>query len=112
MKRQLNAMKELLHQTIDNSVIDKVVVSQLKTIIVANRTMQRTKDLKNEWRPLLLEAMAGKENAYEAAKTVIETAYPDFFSTILKKYPDFDVSLDDVNQIFNVVDISRSLYVH
>lgn len=88
MKRQLNAMKELLHLTIDNSVIDKVVVSQLKTIIVANRTMQRTKDPKNEWRPLLLEAMAGKENAYEAAKTVIETAYPDFFSTILKKYPD------------------------
>ena len=25
------------------------------------------------------------------------------------KYPDFDVSLDDVDQIFNVVDISRSL---
>ena len=87
MRRQLDAMKEDLRQTVNASVVDKTVVSQLKTIIVANRAMHRTKDPKNEWRPLLMEVMAGKENAFEAAKTVIEAAYPDLFSVILEKHP-------------------------
>lgn len=90
MKRQLFSMKENLRQTVNTSVIDKVVISQLKTIIVANRAMSRARDPKNEWQPLLLKVMAGKEDAFEAAKTMIETVYPDMLSVIFEKYPNLN----------------------
>ncbi len=87
LRRQLYAIKEDLNQAIDISVIDKVVVSQLRTIIVANHVVRRTQNTKNEWLPLLFEVMGGKNNVFEAAKTVIEVAYPTLFSVILEKHP-------------------------
>jgi DNA-binding CsgD family transcriptional regulator len=88
LKRKLNTMKEDLRQTVNTSVVDKVLVSQLRNIIVANRTMSRAKDAKNEWRALLLEVMAGQEDTFEAAKTVIEKAYPNLLYAIYEKHPD------------------------
>ena len=90
MKHQLFAMKESLGRTVSVSILDKTVVSRLKIIIVANHATNRAKDPKNEWRPLVFEIMAGKENVYEAAKTVIEEAYPNLFSTILKTLPELN----------------------
>ena len=87
LRRQLNAIKEDLNQAVDTSVVDKVVVSQLRTIIVANRVMRRTQNKRNEWLPLVFEVMGGKDNAFEAAKTAIELAYPTLFSVILEKHP-------------------------
>lgn len=87
LKRKLNVMKEDLRQTVNTSVVDKILVSQLRNIIVANRTMCRAKDPKNEWRSLLLEVMAGKEDAFEATKAVVETAYPNLLSIIREKHP-------------------------
>ena len=87
LRRQLNAIKEDLNQAVDISVIDKVVVSQLRNIIVANHMMRRTQNTKNEWLPLLFEVMGGKDNVFEAAKTIIEVAYPTLFSVILEKHP-------------------------
>lgn len=87
LKRQLNAIKENLNQAVNTSVVDKVLVSQLRTILVANHVMRRTQNTKNEWFPLLFEVMGGKDNVFEAAKTVIEVAYPTLFSVILEKHP-------------------------
>lgn len=87
LRRQLNAMKEDLNQAVDPSIVDKVVVSQLRTIIVANRVRRRTQYTKSEWLPLLFEVMGGKDNAFDASKTIIEIAYPTLFSAILEKHP-------------------------
>lgn len=88
MKRQLDSMKEHLHQNNKHSALDNLVVSQLKMIIVANRTTNRIKDPQNGWRPLLLEVMGKKEKPFEAALKVIEQAYPDLYSVILENHPD------------------------
>ena len=87
LRRKLDSLKKDLRQTVDASVVDKVVVSQLRTILVANHVMHRTQNTKNEWFPLLFEVMGGKDNVFEAAKTVIEVAYPTLFSAILEKHP-------------------------
>lgn len=115
LRRQLNAIKEDLNQAVDTSVIDKVVVSQLRTIIVANRVMRRTQNTKNEWLPLLFEVMGGKDNAFDAAKIVIEMAYSDLFSVILEKHPNlsdteakvclmscFDLSNSEIAEILDL----------
>ena len=88
MKLQIDVLKENLRQTVKSSVIDAVVVSRLRTIIVATRTASRVKDPKHEWRPLLLDVMEGKENSFDAAKTVIESAYPNLHNYILSNYRD------------------------
>ena len=88
MKRQLDRMKEDLRQTVNASVVDKVLVSQLRNIIAANRAICQAKDAYNEWRPLLLKMMAGQEDAFEAAKTAIEAVYPDLLPVIREKHPD------------------------
>lgn len=90
MKRQLNSLKENLRQSVKSSVLDKVVVSQLETIIIANRIKSKAKDPKNEWLPLFLEVMHGKENTFEAAQALIEAAYPNLFSVILEKHPNLN----------------------
>lgn len=90
MKLQLDVLKENLRQTVKSSVIDAVIVSRLRTIIVATRTVSRVKDPKHEWRPLLLGVMGGKESSFDAAKMVIESAYPDLHNYILSNYPDLN----------------------
>ena len=88
LRRKLDALKKDLRQTVDASVVDKMVVSQLRNIIEANRAMSRTKETKGVWRSLLCKVMAGKEDTFEAAKTVIETAYPNLLLVICEKHPD------------------------
>lgn len=88
MKQKLDDMKEDLRQSVNLSTIDKMVVSQLRNILAANRAMSRAKDTKDEWWLLLRKVMAGKEDAFEAVKTVIETAYPNLLLVIREKYPD------------------------
>lgn len=88
MKQQLEFLKDHLRQTDKPSALDNLVVSQLKAILVANRTMNRTKDQQNGWRPLVSEVMGGKEKPFEAARFAIEKAYPDLYSVILENHPD------------------------
>ena len=90
LKQQLNSIKKDLRQSVQPLILDKLVVSQLKTIIVAHRTLNRAKDPQNEWRPLVSDIMFGKDSLFEAAQTVIETAYPKLYSEFLRKYPDLN----------------------
>ena len=92
LKRKLNTMKEDLRQTVNTSVVDKMLVSQLRNIIEANRAMSQTKETKGVWRSLLRKVMAGQEDTFEAAKTAIEMAYPNLLSVIHEKHPELSVT--------------------
>lgn len=87
MKWQIDAMKQDLRQTIKTSVMDEEIVLRLRMMLTANRTKKRVKDPQNEWLSLVLQVMNGKEDLFEAARSIIEKAYPNLYSIIVQKYP-------------------------
>ena len=88
MKQQINALKHDLQKRANTQISEREVSLQLKTILVAYRISQRAKDPKKEWKSLVMLIMNGKDEPFEAARGVMETAYPNLYSTILEKYPD------------------------
>jgi tetratricopeptide (TPR) repeat protein len=88
MKQQINAMKQDLRQTVKLSIVDNEISSRLRMILLSNRAIERTKDPKKEWQPLLKQIMNGEQNSFKAARTVLETAYPRLYTTILENYPE------------------------
>ena len=88
MKQQIDAMKQDLRQTVKSSIVDNEIATRLRTILLATRTTQRANDPKKEWQPLIMQIMNGGQNPFEAARNVLETAYPRLYSTILENYPD------------------------
>ena len=68
--------------------MDHEISSRLRTILLAYRNTQRAKDPKKEWQSLVMQIMNGKQNPFEAARSVMETVYPRLFSSILESYPD------------------------
>ena len=87
MKQQMDAMKQDLLQTVKTSVLDQEISSRLRMIIFAYRTSQRENDPKKEWQPLVMKVMNGKDSPFEAAQSILETAYPRLYSTIKENYP-------------------------
>jgi ATP/maltotriose-dependent transcriptional regulator MalT len=87
MKQQMDAMKQDLLQTVKTSVLDQEISSRLRMIIFAYRTSQRENDPKKEWQPLVMKVMNGKDSPFEAAHSILETAYPRLYSTIKENYP-------------------------
>ena len=88
MKQQLDGLKQDLLQTVKTSVLDYEISNRLRTILIAYDKAQRVKDPKKEWQSLVWQIMNGKDNPFEAARSVLETAYPQLYSTILENYPD------------------------
>lgn len=88
MKQQLDVLKQDLLQTVKTSVLDHEISSWLRTIILAQRTVQRAKDPQKEWQPLVIQIMKKEQDSFEAARSVIETAYPNLYSTIIENHPD------------------------
>ena len=92
LKSQLHDLKTSLRQKVEPKVVDMMVVSQLRTIITANRLMAKANDLGTEWLTLLSKVMSGKSEAFEAAKEVIESVYPKLYAVILGRYPNLSVT--------------------
>ena len=88
MKRQMDALKQDLRQTVKSSVVDNEISSRLRTILLANRTLKRTNAPQKEWQSLVSQIMNGGQEPFEAARNVLETVYPCLYSTILESYPD------------------------
>ena len=88
MRRQMDALKQDLLKTVKISVLDQEISSRLKTIILAYRTSQRAKDPQREWQPLVIQIMNKEQEPFEAARNVLESAYPKLYSTIQDNYPD------------------------
>ena len=88
MRQQMDAMKQDLLQTVKISVLDHEISSRLRTILLAQRTIQRAKDPQKEWQSLVIQIMNKKQDPFEAARSVLETAYPNLYSTILENHPD------------------------
>jgi DNA-binding CsgD family transcriptional regulator len=88
MKQQLDDLKHDLLQTVKISVLDHEISTRLRMILTAYDKAQRSKDPKKEWQSLVWQIMNGKDNPFEAARSVLETAYPQLYSTILENYPD------------------------
>ena len=57
-----------------NPFVSQEVTSRLRLILNAARTEKRANDFKKEWSPLVRQVMNGKETAFEAAVSVIESA--------------------------------------
>ena len=87
MKKQIEAMKHDLRQTVKSHVIDQEIASRLRMMLAAHRTTTRVKDFKNDWKPLVNQVMNGKENLFEAARSSIENIYPNLFEIIIEKHP-------------------------
>lgn len=88
MKQQLDNLKQNLLQTVKISVLDHEISSRLRLILeVHDKTLQRS-DPKKEWESLVWQIMNGEQEAFEAARSVLETAYPKLYSTIKENYPD------------------------
>ena len=88
MRQQMDALKQDLLKTVKISVLDQEISSRLKTIILAYRTSKRAKDPQREWQPLVIQIMNKEQEPFEAARVVLESAYPNLYSTIQKNYPD------------------------
>lgn len=84
----MDALKRDLLQTVKTSVLDQEISSRLRTIILAYRTAQRAKDPQKEWQPLVMQIMNKEQEPFEAARDVLESAYPNLYSTIQTNYPD------------------------
>ena len=65
-----------------NSFVDQEITSRLRLILTALRAEKRANDPKKEWNPLVRQVMNGKETAFEAAVSVIESAYPSLQAKI------------------------------
>ena len=76
--------------TQSNPFVSQEVTSRLRMILNAARTEKRANDFKKEWSPLVRQVMNGKETAFEAAVSVIESAYPGLQAKISELYPDLN----------------------
>lgn len=74
----------------NNPFVSQEVTSRLRLILNAARTEKRANDFKKEWSPLVRQVMNGKETAFEAAVSVIESAYPGLQAKISELYPDLN----------------------
>ena len=92
LKSQLHDLKTSLRQKVEPQVVDMMVVSQLRTIITANRLMDKVNNPGGDWLALLSKVMSGKSEAFEAAKEVVESVYPKLYGVILGKYPNLSVT--------------------
>ena len=92
LKSQLHDLKTSLRLKVEPQVVDMMVVSQLRTIITANRLMDKANNPGGEWLALLSKVMSGKSEAFEAAKEVVESVYPKLYAVILGKYPNLSVT--------------------
>jgi DNA-binding CsgD family transcriptional regulator/cell division protein FtsL len=88
MKQQLDDLKQDLLQTVKTSVLDHEISSRLRLILKVHDKTPQGNDPKKEWQSLVWQIMNGEQEAFEAARSVLETAYPKLYSTIKKKYPD------------------------
>ena len=87
LKRKLKA-EEPMPET--NPFVSQEIVARLRLILNAVRTEKRASDIKKEWSPLVRQVMNGKETAYEAAASIIESAYPGLQAKISELYPDLN----------------------
>ena len=88
MKQQLDNLKQDLLQTVKTSVLDHEISSRLRLILKVHDKTPQGNDPKKEWQSLVWQIMNGKEDPFEAARSVLETAYPKLYSTIKESYPD------------------------
>ena len=88
MKQQLDDLKQDLLQTVKTSVLDHEISSRLRLILKVHDKTPQGNDPKKEWQSLVWQIMNGKEDPFEAARSVLETSYPKLFSTIKENYPD------------------------
>ena len=73
-----------------NSFVNQEITSRLRLILTALRAEKRANDPKKEWNPLVRQVMNGKETAFEAAVSVIESAYPGLQAKIGELYPNLN----------------------
>ena len=88
LKHKSKAEEEPVPET--NPFVSQEIAARLRLILYAVRTEKRTNDIKKEWSPLVRQVMNGKETAYEAAVSVIESAYPGLQAKISELYPDLN----------------------
>ncbi|MBO6024101.1 MAG: hypothetical protein J6P83_04530 [Bacteroidales bacterium] len=88
MKQQLDGLKHDLLQTVKSSVLDHEISSRLRMILKVHGKTLEENDPKKKWQSLVWQIMNGEQEAFEAARSVLETAYPKLYSTIKEKYPD------------------------
>ena len=88
MKQQLDDLKQDLLQTVKTSVLDHEISSRLRLILKVHDKTPQGNDPKKEWQSLVWQIMNGEQEAFEAARSVLETAYPKLYSTIKEYYPD------------------------
>ena len=88
MKQQLDGLKQDLLQTVKTSVLDHEISSRLRLILKVHDKALQGNDPKKEWQSLAWQIMNGEQEAFEAARSVLETAYPKLYSTIKENYPD------------------------
>ena len=88
MKQQLDGLKQDLLQTVKTSVLDHEISSRLRLILKVHDKTPQGNDPKKEWQSLAWQIMNGEQEAFEAARSVLETAYPKLYSTIKENYPD------------------------
>ena len=88
LKHKSKAEEEPVPET--NPFVSQEIAARLRLILYAVRTEKRANDIKKEWSPLVRQVMNGKETAYEAAMTVIESAYPGLQAKISELYPDLN----------------------
>ena len=88
MKRQMDAMKQDLLQTVKTSVLDQELSSRLRMILTAHDKAQKALDPQKEWSSLVWQVMNGEDDPFEAARSVLEAAYPHLYSTIREEHPD------------------------
>lgn len=73
-----------------NAFVSQEINSRLRLILTALRAEKRANDPKKEWSPLLRQVMNGRETAFDAAVSVIESAYPSLQAKIRELYPDLN----------------------
>ena len=88
MKQQLDCLKQDLLQTVKTSVLDHEISTRLRLILKVHDKSLQGNDPKKEWQSLAWQIMNGEQEAFEAARSVLETAYPKLYSTIKENYPD------------------------
>ena len=88
MKQQLDDLKQDLLQTVKTSVLDHEISTRLRLILKVHDKSLQGNDPKKEWQSLAWQIMNGEQEAFEAARSVLETAYPKLYSTIKENYPD------------------------
>ena len=74
----------------ENPFVNQEITSRLRLILTALHAEKRANDPKKEWNPLVRQVMNGKETAFEAAVSVIESAYPGLQAKIGELYPDLN----------------------